>query len=139
LAGLGANLAINVYGTLKLLALAITVVGDDYDPFCRLSRELRYIAGNNILEELELKVMVQEGASFRTDSENRSAFDSVLTESGAFPMLRQVSVEIWWSITDWEHEGITERLKEDKFPRLVESKAVKFNFSAEVLWGWSGF
>jgi hypothetical protein len=91
LAGLGASLAINAYRTLKSLELSITVrVGDDYDPLCGLSRELRFIAGNNILEELELDVVVQADASCRTDSEDWSAFDSVLTESGAFPMLHRV-------------------------------------------------
>ena len=63
LAGLGASLAINAYRTLKLLALSITVVGDNYDPLCGLSRELRFIAENNILEELELDVVVQADAS----------------------------------------------------------------------------
>jgi hypothetical protein len=116
------------------LAFNIAVLGDDYDPLCGLSRELRFIAGNNILKELELDVMVK-GGSCRTDSEDWSAFDSVLTESGAFPMLHRVSVKIGWCIAHWElsrHEAILESLKEDKFPRLKESKAVKFNFSAEV-------
>jgi hypothetical protein len=135
LAGLGASLAINAYKALEFLALTITVVGNDCDPLRGLSRELRFIAGNNILEELELDVMVQEGALRRTDSEDWSAFDSVLTASGAFPMLHRVSVKIGWYITEREkseQDAIFESLKEDKFPRLVESKAVKFNFFAEV-------
>jgi len=135
LAALGASLAINAYRTLKLLALSITVVGDNYDPLCGLGRELRFIAGNNILEELELDVVVQADASCRTESEDWSAFDSVLTESGVFPMLHRVSVEIWWysdgrDVDD--EDAILESFKEEKFPRLVESKAVEFNFSAEI-------
>jgi hypothetical protein len=122
------------------LAFNIAVLGDDYDPLCGLSRELRFIAGNNILKELNLNVIVQEGASCRTDSEDWSAFDSVLTESGAFPMLHRVSVKIGWYIADRElseQEAILESLKEDKFPRLMESKALKFNFSALKL-NWGG-
>jgi hypothetical protein len=132
LAGLGASLAINAYR-----ALSITVVRN-YDPLCGLSRELRFIAGSNILEELELDVVVQADASCRTESEDWSAFDSVLTKSGRFPMLHRVSVEIWWyshgrDEDDMNDEdGILESLKEDKFPRLAESKAVEFNFSAEI-------
>ena len=55
LTGLGASLAINAYRTLKLPALGITVRRSNY-PLCGLPGELRFITGNNILEELELDV-----------------------------------------------------------------------------------
>jgi hypothetical protein len=74
-------------------------------------------------------------ASCRTDSEDWSAFDSVLTESGAFLVLHRVFVEIWWysyGMDDVEENSVLESLKQVKFPRLVESKAVEFNFSAEI-------
>ena len=135
LAGLGVSLAINAYRTLKLLSLSVIVIGDNYDPLCGLNHELKYIAGNNILEELELDVVVQVGVSHLTESEDWSAFDSVLTESDAFPMLHQVSVEIWWYSTRRdlsEQDPMLESLKEDRFPRLVESKAVQFNFCVEI-------
>jgi hypothetical protein len=136
LTGLGASLAINAHQTLKLLALS-SVAGDNYDPLCGLGRELRFIAGNNVLEELELNVMVYAFA-FRTESEHWSAFDSVLTESGAFPMLHRVSIllRIWRGSDDDVNDvdvedGIWSSLKEDKFPQLVESKAVEFNFTVD--------
>jgi hypothetical protein len=137
-AGLGASLSINAYRTLKFLALGVNVAGNDYDPLCGLngsSRELRFIAGNNILEELALYVLVEDDASGRTESEDWSAFDSVLTESGAFPMLHRVSVVIWWCSASRnlsEQVSLLESLKEDKFPRLAESKAVEFKFCAEI-------
>jgi hypothetical protein len=123
LAGLGASLAINAYRTLKSLSFSVPL-GGDYDPFCGISRELRFIAGNNILEKLELYVEIEpeDDASFLTESEDWSAFDSVLTESGAFPMLHRVLVEI-----DLDDPDGVESLKEDKFPRLVESKTVEFD------------
>ena len=136
LAELGSSLAINAYRTLKSLIVGVTVVqGDDHDsdPLCGLNRELKFIAGNNILEELELNVGVQEDAICRTDSEQWPTFDSLLTESGAFPMLHRVSVGIWFR---WDFESVytgrelkeqMESSMEDKFPRLVESK-VEFNF-----------
>ena len=134
LAGLGASLAINSYRTLRLLDLSLTVVGDDHDSLSRLNRELRFIAGNNILEMFQLDVVVQVGASCRTESEDWSAFDSLLTEPGAFPMLRQVFVEVMWVFFayrdedyEWQNHFL-EVIKEDKFPRLVESKAVEFDF-----------
>ena len=58
LAGLGESLAINSYWTLKFLTLGITVEGDN--PLCGLSCELRFITGNNILDELKLFVMVDD-------------------------------------------------------------------------------
>jgi hypothetical protein len=133
LAGLGASLAINVQ-TLKLLALS-TVLRDDHDPLCGLGRELRFIAWNNILEELRLDLMVQGIESCRPGSEDWSTFDSVVTEPGAFPILHRVSVQIWWNSFDADSNddrGIWENFKEEKFPLLAESKAVEFNFSIAV-------
>ena len=136
LAGLGASLAINAYRTLKILRLSFPVGRDSYEPLCGVSRELRFIAGKNVLEMLELFVMVEDNASYKVISEEPSAFDSVLTESGAFPKLHRVSVEILWSLgCTWclgDLNLLMGSLKENKFPRLVESKAVGFNFSSNV-------
>ena len=130
LAGLGASLAINAYRTLKTLELDLTIIGDDHDPLCGLNHELRFIAGNNILEELELYVVVQVGAPSRTESADWSGFDSVLTESDAFPTLNRVLVDIYWCLSSRNpsERAVFESLKEDKFPRLLESKAVEFSF-----------
>ena len=128
LAGLGASLAINTYRTLKILELGLTVVGDDYDPLCGFDRELRFIAGNNVLEELGLDLATQDNG-LCTDSEDWSAFDSVLTESDAFPMLHRVLVAISYELYPSESLNLkVESLKEDKFPRLTESKVVEFKF-----------
>ena len=135
LAGLGASLAMNAYRMLKIQGLCLTVVGDDYDPLCGFHCELRFIAGNNILEVLELYLVVEDDTPCRTESEDWSAFDSVLTESDAFPMLHRVLVDISWGT---EHRNMREQftvlesLKEDKFPRLVESKEVEFKFCANI-------
>ena len=134
LAGLGESLTINAYRTLKLLKLSIPVGRDSHEPLCGLSCELRFIARKNILESLELFMMAEDDASFQILAEEPSAFDSVLTESGAFPVLHRVSVAIWWYSDSraMDRDGMKvsmESLRKDKFPRLIESKAVKFNFS----------
>ena len=136
LTGLAGSLAINANRTLKVLELSIPVIGDQYDPLCGLSRELEYIAGNNILEELVLHVVVRDDAC-KTRSEDWSAFDSVLTKSDAFPILHRVSVEIWWhtACKDLEdYDTVLKSLEEvkSKFPRLVESEAVEFKFSSKI-------
>ena len=68
----------NVYRTLKSVIVGVTDLGDDHDPLCGLNRELKFLAGNNILEELELNVavQVQEDASCRTDFVEWPTFDS---------------------------------------------------------------
>ena len=132
LAGLGASLAINAYRTLKLLQVRVIVVGDDDDPLCGLNRELRVIAGNNILEKLDLEVWVKTDVPCRTDSKDWHTFDSVLTDPGAFPVLRRVSVKFRWYTTDMLNQDRLESVKENNFPRLVESKTVEFTFCAEL-------
>ena len=134
LAGLGASLAINAYRTIKSLEFGVTVLEDDHDLWCGFNRELKFIAGNNILEKLRLYLEIEDETAFKTESEDWSTLDSVLTESRAFPMLHQVSVEIsWWSesMDISEREAMLESLKKDKFSRLMKSKAVKFDFSAK--------
>ena len=79
--------------------------------------------------------MVPNNFSYLNGSEDCSVFDSVLTESGAFPMLHRVSVEIWWLSKNREpseQDALVKSLKEDNFPRLAESKAVEFNFFVEI-------
>ena len=134
LAGLGASLAIYAYRTIKSLEFGVTVLEDDHDLLCGFNRELKFIAGNNILEKLRLYLEIEDETAFKTESEDWSTLDSVLTESRAFPMLHQVSVEIsWWSesMDISEREAMLESLKKDKFSRLMKSKAVKFDFSAK--------
>jgi len=136
LTGLGGCLAMNAHRTLKLLELSIPVIGDDYDPLCGLSRELEFIAGNNILEELVLYVVVWDDAC-NTGSEDWSAFDSVLTQSGAFPILRRVSFKISWHTVCkdlYDYDAVLKSLDEvkSKFPRLVKSKAVELKYSDKI-------
>ena len=142
LAGLGESLAINAYRTLTSLRLntVIVILENNYhDPLCGLSRELGFIAGNNILEELllDLSFIHEDSSSYLTQFELWSVFDSMLTDSSVFPVLRRVSVEFRWFSKYWselDNDAILESLKENKFfPRLVESEAVKFNFSASEI------
>ena len=135
LAGLGESLAINAYRTLESLKLNIPIRRDSYEPLCGLSCELRFIARKNILESLELFMMVEDDASFQILAEEPSAFDSMLSESGAFPVLHRVSVAISWYSESMDLGGMKvamESLRKDKFPRLIESKAVKFNFDSNL-------
>ena len=133
LAGLGESLAINASRTLTSLGLRTISINDRHDPLCGFSRELGFIAGNNILEELQLNMWCYNASSYLShDSEHWSAFDSMLADSSAFPVLCRVSVEFRWYSKHWrdpEKDAVLEGLKGSNFPRLVESEAVEFNFS----------
>ena len=126
LAGLGASLAINSYRTLKFLNLDIIFTVEECDPLCGLSRELGFITGDNILEELKLYLVFKNNV---TELEDWSAFDSMLTDSGAFPILHRVSFEILWPPS---MDRDDRNLFIESFPRLVESKAVEFNCSCSM-------
>ncbi|KDR76686.1 hypothetical protein GALMADRAFT_139584 [Galerina marginata CBS 339.88] len=128
LAGLGTSLMVNAYRTLRSVALGIVVRGNDSERLCGLSGELRSLSGNNILQEFELNVVIAPG---RTETEEWAAIDWLLTESGAFPMLHRVSIEIRWSSDGREVPAIDDilgSLTKERFPRLVESTVVEFNF-----------
>ena len=67
----------------------------------------------------------------RTDSDDWSDLDVVLTYPGAFPMLRQVAVNLFWysyERDEEEVEHLLNKLTEDRFPRLLERSAVQFKF-----------
>ena len=72
----------NVYQMLKSVVVGVTDLGDDHDPLCGLNCELKFLAGNNILEELDLDVVVKTDIPCRTDSKDWHIFDSVLNEPG---------------------------------------------------------
>ncbi|KDR76681.1 hypothetical protein GALMADRAFT_139580 [Galerina marginata CBS 339.88] len=133
LSGLGTSLMVNAYRTLRSVALGITIFRYDSERLRGLSRELRYLSGNNILQVFELNVVIAPG---RTETEEWDAIDWLLTEPGAFPMLHRVSIEIRWYSDGWEVREIDDilgRLTKERFLRLVESPVVEFNFSVDNL------
>ncbi|PPQ73912.1 hypothetical protein CVT26_006660 [Gymnopilus dilepis] len=133
LAGLGASLKANSCWTLNSATFRIMVEGDDYDPLCGLSIELRTLSGINVLEELRLFIDVQTDAPCRTQSDDWADFDAVLTGPG-FSSLRRVSVEIEWASVGrnkLEVENALKSLTPERFPRLSQSVTIMFEFSAQ--------
>lgn len=59
------------------------------------------------------------------------AFDEVLTCANAFTMLCWVDFTIeWLARFVGEEENVMESLKQDQFPRLLESTVMEFKFAA---------
>lgn len=103
------------------------------NPLCGLPLELRQLSGNNVLEKLKITVTVGADEPCRTDSDDWSDLDAVLTDQGAFPKLREVAVVLAWNSWDRDEEEVEElfdRLNKTHFPRL-ESSAIRFQFDEE--------
>ncbi|KJA19688.1 hypothetical protein HYPSUDRAFT_167981 [Hypholoma sublateritium FD-334 SS-4] len=131
---LGSSLAENAYRTLKSFELYLNVAGRHHAPLCGLPHELRQISGNNVLEELDVTVQVDTDEPCRTESDDWSDLDALLTVQGAFPMLRLVIVELVWHSRRRNKEQTKEllhKLTQDRFPRLLKSSTIQFEFYEE--------
>ncbi|KJA16814.1 hypothetical protein HYPSUDRAFT_206721 [Hypholoma sublateritium FD-334 SS-4] len=134
LAGLGSSLAAKAYRTLKSVKLHLAVGQAHYSPLCGLTLELRQLSGNNVLEELDISVLVGADEPCRTEADDWSDLDALLTVQGAFPMLHRVTVKLSWFSDAREEEQIQalfHRLTQDRFPQLLKSSAVQFEFYEE--------
>ena len=80
--------------------------------------------------------MVPNILSYLTQFDDYSVFNSVLNESGAFPSCIEFSLRFGGIQNRAQSEqAMVQSLKADKFLRLVESKAVEFNFFLNFLMG----
>ncbi|KJA14244.1 hypothetical protein HYPSUDRAFT_72683 [Hypholoma sublateritium FD-334 SS-4] len=134
LAGLGSSLATNAYQTLKSVILYLNVDREHFDPLCGLTLALRQLSGHNVLEELDVSVLVETDEPCRTDSDDWSDLDTVLTDQSAFRMLRRVTVKLLWYSYQRDEVQVADllhKLTADRFPRLLESSAVQFVFNEE--------
>lgn len=131
LTGLGSSLVVNAYHTLKAVELYLNVTEGHYTPLCGLPLELRQLSGNNVIEELDVSILVETDEQCRTDLDDWSDLDDLLTVEGAFPMLRRVTIELAWYSSDRDEgqiKALLHRLTQDRFSRLLESSAVQFEF-----------
>lgn len=132
--GLGSSLLVNPHPTLRSAKFHFLVYPDFNYPTRGLNTELEKIAGNNVFEELEVKVTTAT-CSFGFGSAKVTDWvdlDRVLTSPGAFPMLRRVIFERkFHSIcrcprdnTEYSESNLTE----ESFPQLLAHTAVDFVF-----------
>ena len=128
---LGSSLAESAHRTLKSFDLYINVTEHHHAPLCGLPNELRRLSGNNVLEELDICVLVYRDEACRTDSDDWSDLDAVLTAQDAFPMLRSVILELVWESRHRDMgqvKKLLRKLTQDRFPRLLESATIEFEF-----------
>lgn len=99
LKSIGLSLKANTRPTLKSIVL-YSEVGQwqKFNPLRGLDHALQEIAGRNVLVELQVVIVVESFDGCDTDSGDFPNLDTVLTEAGAFPKLRRVSLEVAWGL-----------------------------------------
>ena len=133
LASLGPILAANDSSALKSIYLHSNVGFRNNPVLWGLDCALQDLAGKNVLEELELciKVNIEDDIDC-TDSGDLENLDRVLTEQGAFPKLRRVSIEFKWHYYMEDEaddpEYIVTNVTREDFPRLCSNQAFDFSF-----------
>lgn len=83
-------------------------------------------------------IIVYPEQQCHTDSDDFPDLDRVLTEWGAFPMLRQVYIKLSWYYKEGDSEdeqflGSLNKLTRAQFPRLSRSSKVQFVFLEEEI------
>ncbi|KJA13801.1 hypothetical protein HYPSUDRAFT_49612 [Hypholoma sublateritium FD-334 SS-4] len=128
LTGLGSSLASNPYPKLRSVTLDLGKFHqlDNNSRLPKLNIELRQLSGKNIIEALEVKATGELDTLWTPDANNWAAdFDQLVTDIGAFPVLRQVTISLLCNIKK-RHDDHPWKMTESWFPRLLESTAIQF-------------
>lgn len=100
-------------------------------PLRGLNHALQDIAGNNALEELQVKMIVESSDGCFVYSDDFPNLDTILTEAGAFPKLRRVTIGVeWYPVTKTYSSpdfGPPDQLERDQFPQLCGSPTINFS------------
>lgn len=137
LTGLGSSLASNPYPTLKSITLDLGVIERQENNFLHeMNRELKLLSKKNTLQVLEVKAwVVLEVACSSFTNTWAADLDELLTDVGAYPELRQVSVNLkhfhdYTPIVPGARNPIKYSLvlTARAFPRLLESATIGFVF-----------
>ena len=122
--------------TLRKLRLEYITIEDDRDPLYGLCVELRGLSGcDNVIEEISLKIAVQEGRHCNAETFEWGRLDAALTHG--FPMLRHVSLDIAVGVLSFYGAGEILRRKLDRLPGsclpwLSKNPTVLFSFSTSI-------
>lgn len=109
-----------------------------YGILYRLNNDLEQLSQKNVFEVLkvQMKIKVRQYSDLSAYCTKWAAdFDEVLTDIGAFPALREVTIDLIWSIRDMQLGyigNVPEELTRAHFPRLSESTAIGFWFSSYI-------
>ena len=122
--------------TLRKLRLEYITIEDDRDPLYGLCEEFRGLSRrDNVIEEISLKIAVQEGRHCNAETLEWGRLDAALKHG--FPMLRHVSLDIAVGVLSFYGAGEIMRRKLDGlpgkcFPWLSKNTTVLFSFSTSI-------
>lgn len=147
LTGLGSSLAANPHPKLRSVTLKLYCIypGQIETHLSDLNLELRQLSGNNVIEVLEVTATGALEILWSPDAKDWAAnFDQLVSDSGAFPALRQVVIGLWCDlpiehlrkpniVDEQRYKDYPWRMTEAWFPRLLESTAVRFEFHASIM------
>ncbi|KDR68825.1 hypothetical protein GALMADRAFT_256698 [Galerina marginata CBS 339.88] len=127
------SLNTNSLSRLKSAVFEFVIHGNYHDPLCGICDELRKLASKNVLENIEVSVQVQIDSRCRTNSEDWSDLDALLTGPG-FPKLRRVKLEFFvfsFQRSQREVQDLLNSMPRERFRKLSESTTIAFEYSAE--------
>ncbi|KJA13798.1 hypothetical protein HYPSUDRAFT_209244 [Hypholoma sublateritium FD-334 SS-4] len=130
LAGLGSTLAAHPNPKLRSVTVKFSgyIQRRDRNTLPDLNLELRHLSGKNVIEVLEVKACGEPDVLWTPEANDWAAdFDELMTDSNAFPALRQVGLSLECR-ADEKREEDRWKMTEAWFPRILENKATHFKF-----------
>ena len=133
LKSIGLSLKANTRPTLKSIVLYSEVGWQNFNPLRGLDHALQEISGRNVLVELQVVILVESTDGCYMDSGDFPNLDTALSEAGAFPKLRRVSLEVAWDLSlgivksQSSDSGTPYRLEQFQFPQLCRSPTIDFS------------
>ena len=136
------SLAANPELKIKYLALSLGKFDEECGNLDGWCKEFLKLSKKNVLEVLEMKLTIRADIYGPEASEYcmpwANDMDEILADSGAFPALREVSIDITWYIRDVALgyiAFISGELTRVHFPRLSKSREIRFSLRFK----WHGF
>jgi len=121
--------------TLKTVGLYPMLETQEQDPYINLAAELEQIAGENIIEDIILRISIETDRRCTTDASRWNQLDRVLSQRGNFPFLRSVEIKViihHWYREVAEFQSRLEEIGTSCFPWLRANQDVQFNFEVTV-------
>ena len=109
--------------------MSFVIYEDSADLLAGLWEELEEISGKNRLESIEIEIDLLADEDYHTgDWDAWGKLERVLLQPG-WPMLKHVSLFIFYRADDSLLKAALEHLRETQFARLMSSENLDFQFS----------
>ncbi|KJA18193.1 hypothetical protein HYPSUDRAFT_965998 [Hypholoma sublateritium FD-334 SS-4] len=117
---------------LKKITLVAELQGRD-DPYKHFTHELDQMAGDNVLEEIELQLSIETNDVCNTEVRRWAQLDNVCSQHGAYPYLRRVQISVTTFSCGRDYTALHSTLRADiginGFLQLRSNNRVEFSFN----------